>query len=206
MPQTKKDLILTAATECFAKFGYKKTTLDDIGNQVGLNKASIYYYFKSKEEIFTIIVLNEFKQFISVLQQDIENKANCDQKILGYFVEKLRFWSQKSMILPQITEIEPDKLQQMMSTGQEIYLKIEKKEKSFLINILQNCIRDGHIKECDVEKVSGLLFAVADGVKDRYIGFTKNKPLTAAEHGNMVDDIQTALKIFINGLKFNSES
>src|SRR4030042_4489907 len=112
--ENKKDQILAAASECFARFGYKKTTLDDIGKKIGLNKASIYHYFKSKEEIFTQIVLNEFEQFITKLHQHIEEDMICEQKILVYFEEKLHFWFQKSLILPQITEIEPGQLHQLM--------------------------------------------------------------------------------------------
>jgi AcrR family transcriptional regulator len=51
----KKEAILHGAAGCFTKFGYEKTTLDDIGKSAALNKASIYYYFKNKEEILSIL-------------------------------------------------------------------------------------------------------------------------------------------------------
>ncbi len=200
--ENKKEQILSAASEFFAKFGYKKTTLDDIGKKIGLNKASIYYYFDSKEAIFTSIVMEEFEQFISKLHHDIEEGMVCEQKILVYFAEKLHYWFQKSLILPQITEIEPEQLQQLMlASGQETYLKIEQGEKSFVANILKNCIKKGQIKECNVEKTSDFMFALVDGVKENYVKFTRNKNLTPHEHENILKDVQTALKIFINGLK-----
>ena len=200
--ENKKEQILSAASECFARFGYKKTTLDDIGEKSGLNKASIYYYFESKEEIFTTIVLNEFKQFITKLHQNIEEDMDCEQKILVYFKEKLHYWFQKSMILPQITEIEPEKLQHlMMASGLKTFLKIEQEEKSFVANILKNCIKKGQIKDCNVEKMSAFMFALVDGIKDNCERFTRNKFPTSPEHENMIKDVQTALKIFINGLK-----
>ena len=50
---SKKDLnretILKIAQEIFSKYGYKKTTLDDIANAVRKGKSSLYYYFKSSE-------------------------------------------------------------------------------------------------------------------------------------------------------------
>jgi len=201
MPPNKKEQILSAASECFARYGYKKTTLDDIGKKIGLNKASIYYYFKNKEEIFTTIVLNEFKQFITKLQQDIAKDMDCDQKILLYFEEKHHFWSQKAKILPLITEIEPEEVQLLMASGIEIYSEIEKGEKSFLADILQNCIKNGHIKDCNVEKMSGFMFALADGVKNNYMGFNTNKKLTSTDYENLIKDTRTALTIFLNGLK-----
>ena len=42
MKKDKRQMILEAAGECFDRFGYNKTTLKDIGERVGLNKASIY--------------------------------------------------------------------------------------------------------------------------------------------------------------------
>jgi ribosome-binding protein aMBF1 (putative translation factor) len=41
MVRSKKEKkILQVAKECFARFGYEKTTLEDIGRMSGLNKAS----------------------------------------------------------------------------------------------------------------------------------------------------------------------
>ncbi|MBN1215795.1 MAG: TetR/AcrR family transcriptional regulator [Candidatus Lokiarchaeota archaeon] len=192
MSENKKEQILTAANECFAKFGYKKTTLEDIGEKIGLNKASIYYYFKNKEEIFTTIVFNEFQHYIIKLHQDIKENMNCEQKISLYFEKKLHY-IKKSILLQQITEIEPDKLQHLFSSGQDIISKMEKGEKTFMIKILENCIKKGEIKDCNVEKVSELLFNLINGIENNYKGFT--------EFDSMMEDVQMALTIFINGLK-----
>ena len=201
MSQDKKEQILAAANECFTKFGYKKTTLDDIGKKVGLNKASLYYYFKSKEEIFTILVLDEFKQFITNLHQDIEEHVECEQKILVYFERKLNYWFQKSILLPQITENEPETLQYMMTSGEELYLKIEQDEQAFLANILKKCIENGQLKDCNSKEISKYMFALSDGIKEKYIGLNKTRVLTSNEHEMIIKDVQTALKIFMNGLK-----
>ena len=205
MSQDKKEHILLAASECFARFGYKKTTLEDIGQKIGLNKASIYYYFKNKEEIFTTLILNEFEQFMFKLHQEIEEDMDCEDKIFMYFEKKLRYF-QKSMILQQITEIELEKLEQLISTGQEISLKLENEEKEFIMKILEKCIKDGYIKDCNTEKVSVYLFSLVNGIKHNCLEFSTMKypnikyP-TAIEFDNLIQDIQTALKIFINGLK-----
>ena len=45
--EEKKQMILKAAAECFSKNGYDKTTLDEIGHKVSLNKATLYYYYSS---------------------------------------------------------------------------------------------------------------------------------------------------------------
>jgi len=45
------DLILDAADRLLARYGYRKMTMDDIAQEVGIGKGTIYLHFKSKEEI-----------------------------------------------------------------------------------------------------------------------------------------------------------
>jgi AcrR family transcriptional regulator len=46
-----RDRILEAALELFINDGYDRTSLRQIAEKVGINKASLYYYFPGKEEI-----------------------------------------------------------------------------------------------------------------------------------------------------------
>ena len=77
---TKRDAvrenILTIAQEIFSKFGYKKTTLDDIANAVRKGKSSLYYYFSSKEDLFQEVIQKEAdilrEELAKVLQKDID--------------------------------------------------------------------------------------------------------------------------------------
>ncbi len=51
--------ILTGARELFIHFGFKKTTMEDIAKKIGRSKSSLYYYFKTKEEIFEAMALED---------------------------------------------------------------------------------------------------------------------------------------------------
>ena len=64
--EKKKQLIRTAAKR-FEKHGIKKTTLDEIARDLRITKATIYHYFKSKEELFHSTLEWETEQFIEEL-------------------------------------------------------------------------------------------------------------------------------------------
>ena len=49
-PETRV-AILAAAETIFARYGFRKTTVDDIAKEAGLSRATVYLYFASKEEI-----------------------------------------------------------------------------------------------------------------------------------------------------------
>lgn len=46
-----EDLILDAADRLLARYGYRKMTMDDLAQEVGIGKGTLYLHFRSKEEI-----------------------------------------------------------------------------------------------------------------------------------------------------------
>lgn len=50
-PIRMKKKIIEKATEMFLKLGFKSVTMDDIANELGISKKTIYKYFKNKEEL-----------------------------------------------------------------------------------------------------------------------------------------------------------
>jgi AcrR family transcriptional regulator len=55
----RRDEIITAAKEVFARKGFHATTIADIAKQAGLAYGSIYWYFDSKDELFHALMTVE---------------------------------------------------------------------------------------------------------------------------------------------------
>ena len=56
-PQTDtRQQILTSAMTCFMRKGYHRATMDDIVVESGLSKGTLYWYFKSKKELFLALI------------------------------------------------------------------------------------------------------------------------------------------------------
>lgn len=49
--ENRQEMILEAAFEAFATFGYRKTSMDDIARRVGMSRPALYLHFKNKEDI-----------------------------------------------------------------------------------------------------------------------------------------------------------
>jgi AcrR family transcriptional regulator len=84
-----RENILKIAQEIFSKYGYKKTTLDDIANAVRKGKSSLYYYFNSKEDLFQAVIQKE----VDVLRRELEIVVNRNtdpvEKLRDYILTKL---------------------------------------------------------------------------------------------------------------------
>lgn len=57
-----REEILRKAAELLGRFGFKKTTMEDIARAIGKSKSSLYYYYKTKEEIFEAVVAEDMDE------------------------------------------------------------------------------------------------------------------------------------------------
>ena len=54
----RQERILDGALEVFKTKGLENATMEEIASKSGFGKATLYYYFQSKEEVFSAILLN----------------------------------------------------------------------------------------------------------------------------------------------------
>ncbi len=60
--------VLDVAARIFADKGYRGTSLNDIGEALGMNKASLYYYVRSKEDLLRRLILRAGRHLRDVSQ------------------------------------------------------------------------------------------------------------------------------------------
>jgi AcrR family transcriptional regulator len=76
-----REEILNGARELFERFGFRKTTMEDIARQIGKSKSALYYYYKTKEEIFEAFILNE----IEITQANVVEVVKKEESAAGKF-------------------------------------------------------------------------------------------------------------------------
>ena len=85
-----REQIINAAAIVFGRYGYKKTTMDEIGMAAGKGKTAIYYYFKNKEDVFKAVVEKEATELEIALFEAIKDKSNPEDKLKAYFYSRMR--------------------------------------------------------------------------------------------------------------------
>lgn len=84
-----RDAIIKVARQVFNKLGYDKTRMDHIAKAAGKGKSSIYYYFKSKEQIFQSVVLKEAVAFRHTIIDALAETPNPVDKIKVYVLTRM---------------------------------------------------------------------------------------------------------------------
>jgi AcrR family transcriptional regulator len=83
-PDEIRELVVQAARRVFARYGFKKTVLDDIAREAKKGKSTIYYYFKSKDDIFKAVVDAETELRARLIEDQISAIDDPVMKLRTY--------------------------------------------------------------------------------------------------------------------------
>lgn len=70
----RRTQIVSAATLMFIERGFAGTSVNEVATACGLQKASLYHHFRSKEELFVACVTDGYDQSVADLGEIIEDK------------------------------------------------------------------------------------------------------------------------------------
>jgi AcrR family transcriptional regulator len=91
-----KEDILNGARELFERFGFKKTTMEDIARQVGKSKSALYYYYKTKEEIFEAVILRDIEASQTLVAEAVKKEELATSRFRVLFTTLLEDVKQKA--------------------------------------------------------------------------------------------------------------
>ncbi len=147
---------------CFTSKGYNNTTMDDIVAKSGLSKGSLYWYFKSKDELFAEAIMSVFmdvgeggfallEQYATAtdkLRGMAQMTAEVSKEIEGFFGLFLEFWVSSS---------------QREQAGQ-LWLGMLVEFKDAMVGIVEEGIENGEFKPVDVEQLVWAIMSAYDGM------------------------------------------
>ncbi len=88
--------IIISAGQIFSRYGFKKTTMDEIAKALKMGKSSVYYYFESKEEIFEAVVLYEANILRNELTTAIKSVESPIDKMKNYVFVRMKSFEKLS--------------------------------------------------------------------------------------------------------------
>jgi AcrR family transcriptional regulator len=150
MPEVMKDdavrdAILQAAERVFQKWGLNKSTMEDIAREAKKGKSTLYYYFKSKEEIFDTVVMMSLGKVISKAMAATKDLKTAKEKLKKYAVTVLVGLKDYTSIY----SIVHDEIRRNQSFIERIREKFDPKEEEFIRGILLDGLQSGEFTSFD---------------------------------------------------------
>ncbi|HPF92957.1 MAG TPA: TetR/AcrR family transcriptional regulator [Tenuifilaceae bacterium] len=186
--------IVSIAAGVFAKFGFKKTTVDDIAHALRKGKSSIYYYFSSKEDIFKAVVDREAE----ALREKIEVILSSSQST----VDKIRAYVKTRMLAVRVmanyyTLIKNNDISNL-DLVEKLRSKYDTEEHGIIKKLLADGVASGEFKEMDIELSSVALLTAMKGLEIPLF-------ITSSKAENLETVLDDMLNILFYGIVIRNE-
>ena len=137
--------ILAAAERVFARSGLAGARTDAIAAEAGVNKALLYYYFDSKEELYEAVVEDHFRDFNRRALEVLAAPGSAREILLRYVAMHFDFISVRHRYAPLF--------QQLMSAGGKVPERLIRKyftaRSEAFGRLLQRGMKAGEFRRAD---------------------------------------------------------
>ena len=191
---TVKDKIVIAATRFFSHFGFHKTTMEEIARKIHKAKGALYYYFRSKEELYNEVLKQELSGIKSQLTEIVNSKNNPVEILELYVKTRLKLLNEAKNYHETI---KADFIERY-SFVDDVRKEFEEFERAQLLSILLKGKQEGFLEFSDLSSTANLILILLTSVEiplflqDRY-----------EEYHQSIDEM---ISILSAGLKRNVNS
>jgi len=153
----KEQEICSNALKLFARYGYGKTTVEDVAGAMGMTKSNLYFYFKSKRDLYEKTVATALSGW-----RDSVAKAVFAQEDV---VEKFRTMAHRSFDYltghPELrTILENDPGIFTLTPSEDRFYDVNRGAMDMLDSVLRQGIREARFYPVDVQHMTEFLFSV----------------------------------------------
>jgi TetR/AcrR family transcriptional regulator len=195
----KLDFILKAAQKRLGLFGYEKTTMQEIADDISMSKAALYYYFPDKESLFKAVVENEQKEYYTQLERKIAELSDADKMILELVEQRhtlfRKFWNLSKFRLSDNNKMKP--------LLKDLYNSMREIEKEILTTIFNKGKESGIFQFEDASELALLFSDLLQGIRIMAMKRMSRLEMTSEENDQLLKMLREATMLFINGLKYN---
>ena len=147
MSKERKDQIIRAAAKRFARHGPGKTTLDEIARDVRIGKATIYHYFKSKDDLFYDTLYWEATSFIEDIKAIFNNE---DIPIGGRLLEYISYKETAYLKYKLLYDLMLLLMRDDSFEKEKAILKAFLKDEIDIVGLILSSVYSGRIESMDI--------------------------------------------------------
>lgn len=179
--------ILDAAKKIFEASGYSGARMQQIADEAGISKASLHYYFRSKEKLFERIFHETMEEFMKVLSTWEDDTENWELKLRSFIVEFFTFLRTNSLlfILREINR-NPDLLPER-----------PKKKKIGFMHYFERLQEKGILKHADLQLIYIFLHSLCSYPLVNQIIFKRTLKMDEAAFNAFLDEYPKQVADFL---------
>ena len=144
---SREDQLLEVATRLFKEKGYHNTSMQDIADGLGVQKASLYHYIESKEQLLRRLLKRAAAilgaQIDEIYEAELPPAEKLRQALQNHAVTMMEHLNLVSVYLSEYRNLPPQQLEEILAT--------RKHYERVLIRILEDSIASGDFRPVNVK-------------------------------------------------------
>ena len=193
----KEQVILKAARERFAQYGFAKVTMDEIAADVEMGKASLYYYFPTKKDLFGAVITQEQSQFISTIENILAKDISVSQKLVEYVEERIGVFQE----LLNLGTLNVHSYFDKKSIYKSLFENFHAQELKLMEKLIEEGKQNGEFKKSLPEEVPQLILHILQGLRVRVLRQLKGRSNDNKYVNQLKKEMSLFIRIFIEGIK-----
>jgi AcrR family transcriptional regulator len=193
----KAQLIVEAAQKRFGLYGVEKTSMQEIADDLKLSKASLYYYFPDKENLYKAVIEKEQNEFIAIIQEKILKIQEPELLLRDYVKTRLSYFRK----LLNLSRLRLEAYSDLKPVFRETLSLFKEKEKEIIIKIFENGISNRIFFIKDTDQTATLFLDLLKGLRISAVNDKKSLFIEQEEYDRLMENTIAFTDIFIKGLK-----
>jgi TetR/AcrR family transcriptional regulator len=189
-------LILESAERRFARYGYSKVTMDEIAAEAGLKKASLYYYFPTKEELYHAVLDQEFAKFQKDVELIVAGDNAARERILAYVDSRYEFFNR----LLHLNTMDYRLATRNKPALRAIFRRYAAQESRWLTSLFEEGQKRGEFGSVSPRKSAEAFLHLMQGLRARFMRDYEDGPVGPAIFSQFRRELLFITDIFLNGI------
>lgn len=162
----RRQQIENSAKELFILKGFNSTTIEEIARKAELSPATIYLYFKNKEELYASINLITLKELFNRIQKVYNNKRlSVEEKIIKFKDGMYKVFKYDPLILRNILHVQlEDTLSVLSKELLDQLNQLSQKIMTMIANVYEEGVRQGKFREGDGMAHADIIWSTFTGL------------------------------------------
>jgi AcrR family transcriptional regulator len=184
-----KSLILDKAKERMERFGFKKTTMDEISKDCKISKKTIYEHFTDKEDMFRCLLLRECHKTIEILFSQMGEVSDPLDRLVLLIRKAIPYFNQDHFI----TRILKDDDLFLAFVNRKYHELIDEEIISIIAQIIHEGKQQGKFRDVDERIVAYAGFKLFQAFSYARTGLLRNEQNEQYYTEVLIDFIVNAL-------------
>lgn len=174
--------------------------MDEIAADVGMAKPSLYYYYSTKEQLFTAVVSREQESFVRDIEGMLRKNISWSQKLKEYVAIRVKLFRE----LVNLSQLGANSWTEMKRVTGHLIKTLEHQELTFLQTIMSGGTAAGEFAVTNIHGTARLVLHVLQGLRLRTLRNENAPMLDEPRYSELGREMDLLIDHLITGIQKHS--